>query len=96
MDFKIIKNLYNQFIYSILYDYNKKRLINIFVTFFAIIGFLWGIVECFSWIFDKTNCPDTLRLYIKNHLKTGLIIVLLLSIYQHRRKRKIQNALCQF
>ena len=64
---------------------------NILITFFAIIGFLWGIVECFSWIFDKMSYPDTLRIYIKEHLKSGLIIILLLSIYHHRRKRKIQK-----
>lgn len=86
-----MKILYNRFVYSLLYDYNRKRLFKIFFTFFGIVGFLWTIVECYSWIFEKMSYPDSLRAYIRDHLSIGLTIIALISIYHNRRRRKIQK-----
>jgi hypothetical protein len=86
-----MKQLTNRFIYAFLYDYSTKRLYNIIVTFFGIIGFIWTIVECFSWLFESTDYPKTLRCFLKLNLTLGLTIIGLVSVYYHRRKRKIQK-----
>jgi hypothetical protein len=90
MDFSI-KKMTSKFVYAFLYDYSKSRALNIFLTFFGIIGFLWTLVECFSWLFDNLNYPEELRKYIREHLKVGLSIIAIVSVYKHRRKSKIQK-----
>ena len=86
-----MKKLFNRFIYSFLYNYDRKRVFKIILTFFGVIGFIWTIVECFSWIFDNTPYPQNLRHFIRENLTWGLSLIALISIYQHRRKRKIQK-----
>lgn len=86
-----MKKVKNYLIYSFFYDYNKARVFNILITFFGIIGIGWTIVECSSWIFEKTNYPDSIRTFIRENLTWILILNGLVSLYRNRRKLKIEK-----
>jgi hypothetical protein len=77
--------------YSFFHRYEKDRVFKIFFTVFGIIGFSWTLVECFSWIFEDTLYPASLRKFIREKLVWEAIIIVLASLFYHRRKVKIQK-----
>ncbi|MDY0990468.1 DUF6430 domain-containing protein [Flavobacterium sp. CFBP9031] len=86
-----MEKLYNKFIYSFLFDYNKERVTNILITFFGIIGFIWTIIECSTWIFSESKYPQDLKDFIRENINISLILIFLLSVIRHRRKLKIEK-----
>lgn len=93
MGFSVLK-YYCAFVqYSLFHGYNKVRIWRIGATFFGIIGILWTLVECFTWIFDNStpSLPDALREFIRGHLRAIGVIILLISCYLNRLKIKISQ-----
>lgn len=90
MDFKNYEFYWTRFRYSYLHGYDKGRVFSILFYFFSIIGFLWTLVECFSWVFDKTvpSLPDQLRVFIRNYILWIGLIILLISLYVKRKRIK--------
>jgi hypothetical protein len=86
-----MEKLTNKFVYSFLFDYNKDRVINILITFFGIIGFIWTIIEFSTWLLSESNFPNDLKSIIHENLKILLLLILILSIFRHRRKLKIEK-----
>lgn len=83
--------LIKKFTYSFLYDYNRERVKKIIVVFFGIVGFSWTLVEVFSWIFENTQYPGTLRSIIKSNLNYFAIAFTFLSIYINKKKHSIKK-----
>ena len=93
MGFKNIKFFGTWFRYSYLHGYDKGRVFSILFYFFSIIGFLWTLVECFSWVFEKTvpSLPNQLRIFIRDYIIWIGAIILLISIYIKRKQIKISQ-----
>ncbi len=86
-----MKNIGRRVWYSYFHKYSFSRAYKIIITFFRIIGFLWTLVECFSWLFDKTPYPNLLRNFLNENLLWLVLIILLTSLFIHRRRIKIER-----
>ncbi|WP_026750250.1 macro domain-containing protein [Sediminibacterium sp. C3] len=93
MDFEPLKRFWTRLRYAFFHGYNKERIFSILFIFFGIVGFLWTLIECFSWLFQNTkpSLPDQLRDFINDHLKLIGTLILLVSIYMKRKRIKLSQ-----
>jgi hypothetical protein len=79
--------------HSFILNYSRKRLWNILMTAFLILGAYWTIIEFFSFLLE--NIPtskagetykDVLRAFVWGNLKYEFILMLIIAIIYNRQK----------
>ncbi|RYY44915.1 MAG: hypothetical protein EOO06_17385 [Chitinophagaceae bacterium] len=79
--------------YAVLINYTRKRVWEIFQTFFLLLGAYWTLIEFSSFLLEKFQSPeghtpykDALRNFVWNHLLVEFLLILLISVFYNRRR----------
>lgn len=79
------------FKYSIVSNYSKQKLFDIFSIFFGCIGISWTLVSAYDYFFIAPNVPNPVKVFIFEYLLYIMITFMLISIFIKRNRIRIKT-----